>query len=152
MTTKRCYLCSCLCTRLRFILTHRRPNFDNGMWGLNAWEQFEQFPSRALPATRLLSGKSATDGARGVLSKVPNSSHATISSDSRMPQGHAALSAENAAAGAFAADSKQGQESSGVKVEPKSTRRRSCSTPPLPEQDQSIKQEDEKGDGSEFWS
>lgn len=138
MTTSRYHLCSRLCARSRFILTHRRLDFVDGMWGLQAWEQFEKFPSRAVPATRLLSGNSATDGARDVSSKMPNSSHAPISSYSRLPKGNDALSAENAAAGALASDSKQGQKSSGLKAEA--------------EQDQSIKQEDEKGDGSEFWS
>lgn len=108
------------------------------MWGLSAWEEFEKFPSRAVPAPGLLSGNSATDGARDVSSKMPNSSHAPISSDSRAPKRNAALSAENAAAAALAADSKQGQKSSGVQAEL--------------EQDETMKQEDEKGDGSEFWS
>ena len=108
------------------------------MWGLSAWEEFEKFPCRAVPAPGLLSGNSATDGARDVSSKMPNSSHAPISSDSRAPKRNAALSAENAAAAALAADSKQGQKSSGVQAEP--------------EQDETMKQEDEKGDGSEFWS
>lgn len=115
--------------RLLSMLTHRRHDLkvNSGIWGVSAWEQFENVPSRLVPKTSAPSGDATTSDLKG-MRNVSKASPALTSSDA----------SACAVAEALLAHSTHVQNQSCKEL--------------APQQPQPTEQAAEQGDGSEFWS
>ena len=125
--------------RLLSMLTHRRHDLkvNSGIWGVSAWEQFENVPSRLVPKTSAPSGDATTSDLKS-MRNVFKASPALTSSDASASDAKSSLSDASAAAEALSAHSTHVQNQSCKEL--------------APQQPQPTEQAAEQGDGSEFWS
>ena len=100
---------------------------------MHAWEQFEKCPHHLAPAIGSFAGNPSTSGPRGILAKLPNVSHASVSSNV-----NGSPSVETAAV----------QSSSSNTIHERVERVDDTAS----QQQQAVEQAAEVGDGSEFWS
>ena len=125
--------------RLLSMLTHRRHDLyvNSGIWGVSAWEQFENVPSRLVPKTSALSGDATISDLKG-MHNFSKASPALTSSDASASDVKSSLSDASAAAQALSAHSTHEHNQSCKEL--------------APQQPQPTEQAVEQGDGSEFWS